>query len=349
MLKPPKLNPGDKVAAITLSWGGAGLMPHRYQAGKHQLEDEFGVTVIETPHALRDPDWISRNPQARADDLMQAFVDPSIKAIISMIGGDDSLRILPYLDLDVIRSNPKIFMGFSDTTVTHFACWKAGLSSFYGPSFMAGFAENGGMFPYMVDSVRRTLFSAEPIDQLQPNTDAWTVEFLDWADPANQTRKRQLNPTTGWRWVQGQGSKRGHLLGGCLEVMDWLRGTDYFPPPSDWQNAILFIETSEEAPSPEQVARMLRPLAAMGVFKNLSGILVGRPGGNIPPERFPQYDEALLKIVVEEEGLVDLPIITNMDFGHTDPMLVLPYGIQTEINCDTQQITILESAVQNPV
>ena len=94
---------------------------------------------------LRDPNWISRNPQARADDLMQAFADPSIKAIISMIGGDDSLRILPYIDLDVIRSNPKIFMGYSDTNVTHFACWKAGLSSFYGPSFMAGFAENGGL------------------------------------------------------------------------------------------------------------------------------------------------------------------------------------------------------------
>src|SRR4051794_24882965 len=146
MIKPPKLNPGDKVAAITLSWGGAGLMPHRYEAGKRQLQDEFGLTVVETPHALHDPDWISRNPQARVDDLMQAFADPTIKAIISMIGGEDSVRILPYIDLDVIRTHPKIFMGYSDTTVTHFACWKAGLSSFYGPSFMAGFAENAGMF-----------------------------------------------------------------------------------------------------------------------------------------------------------------------------------------------------------
>jgi len=345
MLKPPKLNAGDKVAAITLSWGGAGLFPYRYEAGKRQLQDEFGVTVVETPHALRDPEWISRNPQARADDLMQAFADPTVKAIFSMIGGEDSVRILPYIDLDVIRTHPKIFLGYSDTTITHFACWKASLSTFYGPSFLAGFAENEGMFPYMVDSVRRTLFSTEPIGQLQPNTDGWTVEMLDWADPANQKRKRQLNPTTGWHWLQGKGIYRGHLIGGCLEVMDWLRGTEYFPSASDWQDAILFVETSEESPSPEQVLRMLRPLAAMGVFKNLSGILVGRPGGNIPPERFVDYDEVLLKIVVEEEGLADLPIITNMDFGHTDPMLVLPYGLQTEINCDSQQITLLESAV----
>lgn len=128
MLKPKKLNSGDKVAAITLSWGGAGLLPYRYEAGKRQLQDMFGVPVVETPHALRDPKWISRNPQARADDLMQAFADPTIKAIISMIGGDDSIRILPLIDLNIIRSNPKIFMGYSDTTVTHFACWKAGLT-----------------------------------------------------------------------------------------------------------------------------------------------------------------------------------------------------------------------------
>lgn len=347
MLKPPKLNPGDKVAAITLSWGGAGLLPYRYEAGKRQLQDAFGVTVVETRYALRDPDWIWRNPQARADDLMEAFADPSIKAIISIIGGDDSMRILPYLDLNVIRSNPKIFMGFSDTNVSHFACWKAGLSSFYGPSFMAGFAENTGLFPYMVDSVRRTLFSSAPIGEILPNTDGWTVEFLDWGDPNNQQRKRQLNPTTGWRWLQGQGVRQGRLMGGCLEVIDWLRGTDFFPPLEDFHNAILFIETSEEAPTPTQVTYMLRALGAMGVLKHLAGVLFARPGGQISPERFGDYDQALLKVLVQEEGLTDLPIITHLDFGHTDPIMVLPYGALAEIDCDQQRLSILDSAVSD--
>lgn len=347
MLKPPKLNPGDKVAAITLSWGGAGLLPYRYEAGKRQLQDAFGVTVVETRYALRDPDWIWRNPQARADDLMEAFADPSIKAIISIIGSDDSMRILPYLDLNVIRSNPKIFMGFSDTNVSHFACWKAGLSSFYGPSFMAGFAENTGLFPYMVDSVRRTLFSSAPIGEILPNTDGWTVEFLDWGDPNNQQRKRQLNPTTGWRWLQGQGVRQGRLMGGCLEVIDWLRGTDFFPPLEDFHNAILFIETSEEAPTPTQVTYMLRALGAMGVLKHLAGVLFARPGGQISPERFGDYDQALLKVLVQEEGLTDLPIITHLDFGHTDPIMVLPYGALAEIDCDQQRLSILDSAVSD--
>ena len=345
MLKPKKLQPGDKVATISLSWGGPGTFLQRYEAGKAQLQDEFGVAVVETPYALHNAAWLQQNPQARADDLMAAFADPTIKAIIATIGGDDSIRTLPYLDLEVIRANPKIFMGYSDTTVTHLACFKMGLVSFYGPSIMAGFAENGGMFPYMVDSVRKTLFSSAPIGEIPPNPDGWTVELLDWAEPANQSRQRQRNPSTGWRFLQGKGVRRGHLIGGCFEVLDWFRGTDFWPEPDLWQDAILFLETSEEAPSPSTVKYGLRTYAAMGILERLAGILFARPGGQIPPEQFAAYDEVLQQVITEEEGLTDLPMITQMDFGHTDPMFVIPYGLQAEINCDTQQLTVIENAV----
>jgi len=345
MIKPPKLQAGDKIAVVSLSWGGPGTFPHRYQAGKQQLETAFGVTVVEMPHALADPEWVARHPQARAADLMAAFADPSIKAIIASIAGDDSIRTLPYTDLNMIRANPKIFMGFSDTTITHFACLKAGLVSFYGPAIMAGFGENGGLFPYMVDSVRRTLFSCAPIGIIQPNQDGWTVEFLDWADPANQSRKRALQAGTGWRWLQGAGIHRGHLIGGCIEVMDWLRGTEFWPSCEQWRNAMLFLETSEEAPSPAAVVLYLRTLAAVGVLPLISGILFARPGGQVAPEKFPDYDQALLQVVVEENGLTDLPIITGMDFGHTDPMFVLPLGVQAEVNCEQRRFAIIESGV----
>lgn len=97
MIKPRRLRPGDTVAAITLSWGGPGAFPHRYEAGKRQFEAEFGVRVVETRHALREPDWIARNPQARADDLMEAFADASIDGIIATIGGHtDPMFVLPY-------------------------------------------------------------------------------------------------------------------------------------------------------------------------------------------------------------------------------------------------------------
>jgi muramoyltetrapeptide carboxypeptidase LdcA involved in peptidoglycan recycling len=126
------LRPGDTIAAVTLSWGGPGTFPHRYEAGVRQLEAAFGVKIRPTPHALREPDWIARNPRARAEDLMAAFADPAVQGIIVTIGGDDSIRTLPFLDLGVIRANPKVFLGFSDTTVTTSPATRRGSAAFTG-------------------------------------------------------------------------------------------------------------------------------------------------------------------------------------------------------------------------
>src|SRR5690606_23782408 len=184
-------------------------------------------------------------------------------------------------------------------------------------SMLAGFAENLGMFPYMVDSVRRTLFSGDPPGLISPNTAGWTCEMLDWAEPALQNQRRKLRPSEPWRWLQGEGFAEGPLIGGCLEVLDWLRGTPVFPPRDQWEGAVVFLETSEEAPSPEAVTRMLRALAAAGALERAAALLFGRPGGaDLDPADFAAYDSALLKFVAEELGRPDMPIVTCMDFGH---------------------------------
>lgn len=344
MRKPDALAPGDRVAAVTLSWGGPGQFPARYEAGKRQLEEEFGLTVVPMRHALRDPDWVRANPAARADDLMQAFADPTIRGVVSTIGGEDSVRILPYLDLSILAAHPKVFLGYSDTTVTHLALHQAGVVSFYGPSIMAGFAENGGMHRYLVDCLRALVFDAWAPD-LEPNRGGWTEEHLDWADPTLQERPRALNPSTGWRVLQGTGTAEGPLLGGCLEVLDWLRGTPVWPEPARWEGAVLFLETSEEGVPPSAVTRFLRSLAAMGVLQRVSALLFGRPGGTRSIDRFPEYDRALLGVVRDELGLTDLPVVAGMDFGHTDPMLTLPYGIPARVDCATPRVSLLEAAV----
>src|SRR5512139_3422422 len=110
MLKPPKLQPDDKVATVSLSWGGPSVFPQRYQVGVQQLQKELGLQVVEMPNTLKPADWLARNPKARADDLMQAFADPSIKGIFATIGGEDSIRLLPFIDYDIIRDNPKVFL-----------------------------------------------------------------------------------------------------------------------------------------------------------------------------------------------------------------------------------------------
>lgn len=142
LIKPPRLRPGDIVATVSLSWGGAGdeNILWRYQQGKARLETRFGLRVVEMPHTLAGTAYAYEHPQERAADLMQAFTDPCIQAIFCCIGGEETIRLLPYIDFAVIRRHPKIFMGYSDTTVNHLMCWKAGLSSFYGPAVLSDFA-----------------------------------------------------------------------------------------------------------------------------------------------------------------------------------------------------------------
>lgn len=342
LLRPPRLRTGDRLAAVSLSWGGPGAFPHRYEAGVRQLEAAFGVTVTPMPNALLDPAWLAANPRARAEDLMAAFADPSIAGIVATIGGDDSIRTLPFVDLAVIAANPKVFLGFSDTTVTHCACLRAGLTSFYGPSIMAGFGENTGLFPYLADGVRRMLF--EPEDRLSwpENTEKWTVEMLDWADPANQEVARRRQPTTGWRWHGGDPAE-GPVVAGCVEVLDWLRGTEWFP---DLDGAVLAIETSEEAPPPVAVARFLRSLGAAGHVDRLEAIVFGRPGGaTLAPEEHLAYDEAILGVVRTEMELDGLPVVTGVDFGHTDPAWTIPIGVTTRVDPEARRVTFLQAGV----
>lgn len=241
LLKPNQLKKGDKVATVSLSWGGAGdeEILWRYQQGKARLETVFGLEVIEMEHTLKGTDYVYAHPEKRAEDLMNAFKDPSIKGIIANIGGIDSIRLLPYIDFDVIRQNPKIFMGYSDSTITHMFCLKAGLSSIYGPTLLVDFAENIEMHPYTVEHLQRTLFQTTPIGEIKPSQD-WTSEFLPWIE-SNKNTARSYAPNQGYELIQGKGIVQGPLLGGCFEVFDELRGTELFPPLETFNQAILFF------------------------------------------------------------------------------------------------------------
>lgn len=332
---PRRLRPGSRVAAATLSWGGPGVFPNRYEAGVRQLEDAFGVEVVELPHTRADPSWLARHPEARADDLHAAFADPAIDGIISTIGGDDSIRLLPHLDLEVLRRNPKVVLGYSDTTVTLLACLRAGLLSFSGPSIMAGFAENGGLHAYLRDGVERMLFHGGPPGAWPELTDGWTAEMPDWADPTNQDWPRPLQQSTGWRWLTRTRPVEGPLLPVCLEVVDWLRGTPWWP---DLDGAVLALETSEEGLPPHAVARFLRVLAITGEAQRLGALLFARPGG-VAVERHADYDAAITGVIRDEERLDDLPIVTNLDFGHTDPIWTLPVGGTVRVDDAAETIT----------
>jgi muramoyltetrapeptide carboxypeptidase LdcA involved in peptidoglycan recycling len=299
-----------------------------------------GDKVVEMSHTLSGSEFIYNHPEKRAEDLMNAFKDKSIKAIFSCIGGYESIRMLPFIDFDIIRNNPKIFIGYSDTTITHMICLKAGISSFYGPSILAEFAENVKMFDYTKYWIKKVLFDNSIIGNID-SSPIWTSEYLPWEEKNKLIeRKTQLN--SGYELLQGKGSVRGQLIGGCMEVLEMVKGTELWPSIDSWDNSIIFFETSEEKPEPKYVEYWLRNYGSQGILQKAKGIMFGKPYDDVYYE---EYKEVILKVVREELKLVDLPILYNVNFGHTAPMITIPYGAIGEIDCDKKSFSILDSGV----
>lgn len=344
LTRPPALRPGDRVAVVSPSWGGAAVFPHRFDTGVAALRDLLGVEVVEMPHTRADADWLRINPKARADDLMMAFSDPAINGVISAIGGDDCIRLMPHLDLSIIRDNPKVFMGFSDTTALHFACMTAGLAPFYGPSVMAGFGESGGVHGFTKRGVLRALCQTGPMGVVSDNTDGWTCAFQDWADPGLQSVARPLHPATPPVMVQGQGVVQGRLIGGCFEVLEMIKATPWWPAPNAWDGAILFLETSEENPDPAQVGRWLMNYAAQGILQRINGMIIARPEA-APETGYREQLHDSIRTAMREADLPNLPIMADLDFGHTQPMMTLPYGAMCVLDSTALTLCITEPGV----
>lgn len=342
LVKPKKLEFGDKVATVSLSWGGAGdkSLLWRYELGKKRLQELWGFQVVEMDNTLKGSEFVYNHPEKRAADLMKAFRDPSIKAIFSCIGGDDSIRMLPYIDFDIIETNPKIFIGYSDTTVTHFMCMKTGLSSFYGPSILAEFAENINIFDYTKDNFEKVLLKTEVIGEIKAAKE-WTGERIEWTED-NKTIAKKMEKNLGYEVLQGKGIATGHLIGGCIEVMEMMKGTSLWPTIDEFKGALLFFDTSEDMPHPNLIKYWLRNYGAQGILQNISGILWSKPYEN---KYYEEYKEVILT-VMKEYNLQALPILYNMNFGHTEPMITIPYGAMGQIDCEKGTFSILENGVK---
>jgi len=341
-IKPPRLKPGDTVAVVSTSWGGPSVFPHVFDRGLDVLRRVFGLEVRELPTARMAARELGENPRRRADDLNAAFADSSIRAIIVSIGGVDSVRILEHLDVSLAVADPKILLGFSDSATQLVFYNQAGLVTFNGPSVMAGFAQLE-RFDGLAAHVRALLFEPEGSYEYRPYAD-WTDGYRDWHDPSNAGEVGERRPHDGWHWPQGSGRVEGRLFGGCADVLEMMKGTRFWPEPEFWRDRILFLETSEDKPTPETVGYWLRNYGVQGVFDRVSGALIGRARGYSDSEKV-QLDEMVVRVIAREFGAGALPIATNLDFGHTDPQWILPLGVRAEIDVDARRFRLLEPAV----
>lgn len=355
MIKPTRLKKGDRVAILSLSRGllGESFVSHNLEIASKRLI-EFGLEPVVMKNALKGIDYLEKHPQARAEDLIEAFSDPNIKGIICAIGGNDTYRTLPYLlenqkFTELVKNNPKIFTGFSDTTVNHLMFYKLGLTTYYGMSLIPDIGEiSTHMLPYTEKYFRYYLSTSPSYERILPSN-IWYDERSDFSAKAIGTDRVSHQDLKGFELLQGQPIFEGRLLGGCIDSLyDMLSPYTHvdepliidkysiFPSLEDWKEKILFIETSEIKEPPETFRKMLAKLKEKNIFDVISGIIFGKPQDEV-------FYEEYKKILVESVDNKNLPIAYNINFGHATPRCILPLGIKVRVNIEKQEIQLLES------
>ena len=344
-----KLRRCDKVAIVSLSSGmlGEPFCSHNIEIGVKRLK-EYGLEPVFMPNSLKGVEYLKANPGARAKDLKDAFLDNSIAGIICAIGGDDTYRLLPYLledkeFIDAVHKNPKLFTGFSDTTINHLMFYKLGLSTYYGPNFICDLSEiSDEMLSYSRKAFESYIEGHEYREIT--SSEIWYEERTDFSEKAVGTDRKSHKEEHGFELLQGKEHFEGRLLGGCLDSFyDILTTTRYedenavcekyglFPDVEEWKDKIIFIETSEEKPVPQLFEKEISMLKDKGVFEVVSGVLVGKPQDEA---YYDEYKEILVRVIDDPE----LPVVYNVNFGHAAPRCTLQYGIVAKVDMRKKKI-----------
>ncbi len=343
MQVPKRLEKNDKIAIVSLSTGllGEKSLVHKYDIAKERLEKDFGLKVVVMENTLKGVDYLYNHPEARAKDLMDAFKDDTIKGIFCAIGGNDTIRLLPYIDFSVIKNNPKVFMGYSDSTINHFMMYKANLVSYYGPSIMCEIADYGKMPDYVKSAIENILFKDSKGYSVL-SSQYWSNDFVPWDIKNIAVSKKMVKEEHGYEILQGTGKATGKLLGGCIDVFPVINGTILWPSLDEWKDKILLLETSDEQISPFLLTAYLRNLGAQGIFDVVRGIIIGKPYNE---KYYDEYKDVYTQ-VLKEYHRQDLPVLYNVNIGHAFFTGILPLGIELEIDLSKKTITFLESATK---
>jgi len=338
---PEKPRPGDRVAVLSPGAALPAVFPGPFELGLARLEEHFELSAVEFPTTRK----LGSTPEERAADVHAAFADPEIKAILTSIGGDDQLKVLRHLDADLLRANPKPFFGLSDNTNLQLFLWNLGIVSYSGGTVMTLLGRSGAMNPHSVEALEAALFTHDWYD-LRP-ADTYTDLNRDWKDPANLELEPEMLPGTGWQWYGASHPVEGRLWGGCLEIVDWhLRAGRYLQPNEAYAGSVLFLETSEEMPSDEEVYRILMCMGERGLLQQFAGLLMGRAKARnfaqTSLEKALEYVDAQRAAVLRAFGEYhpDIPLVFDVDFGHTDPQLAIPTGGEVRIDPAAETVSV---------
>ncbi len=316
VIRPAALREGDTVGLITPSTyvSDPDTLATADRTMKHfNLKAKWGRNV------RKKSGYLGGTVQERIDDLHAMFRDPEVKAVFALRGGYGSAQMLDRIDYDLIRTHPKIFLGYSDITAMHLAIHqKTGLVTFHGPVVLSHFTD------YTQEHFRRALFGTGPIG---------LVTNPDEANP--------LRPAHTLRTIR-PGKARGPLIGGNLTLISTTMGTPY---EIDTRGRILFIEDVDE--EPYRIDRMLTQLRLAGKFDAAAGIIFGECADCRPKDYKPSFNSTFTLGELEDAffGELRIPVLSGLTIGHTDDQLTLPLGVMASLDADKGQLVIEDAAV----
>ena len=315
IIKPRKLQPGSGVGLV--SPAGTTFITEDINIVQDAIK-ALGLVPHLAPHLLDQYGYLAGKDKDRANDINQFFADPKIDLLLPIRGGWGCARILPYLDYNLIKNNPKIIIGFSDLTSLLMAIYtQSGLVTFHGPNGFTSWR------PQQVNSFKQALFTEEKIS------------FQNEKDPDDNNRLMQVKNRI---QTITPGTARGKLIGGNLSVLSAIIGSPYVP---DFTGHILFIEDVGE--NIYRIDRMITHLKVAGILDKLSGFIFGECTNCLPNGDYASL--TLEQVLNDHIKPLGIPAWIGAQIGHIEPILTFPMGIEVEINANLGTINYLEAGV----
>jgi muramoyltetrapeptide carboxypeptidase LdcA involved in peptidoglycan recycling len=328
LVHPPKASPGDRVAVLSPSFAAPAVGPEVHEQAMARIRDLLGLEPVEYPTTRR----LDATPEDRAADLNAAFGDPEIRAVLATVGGDDEITVIPHIDPDLVRADPKPFLGYSDNTNLLSWLWTQGVAAFHGGSTQVHLGAGPGVDDLHLRSLRAALFEGGRLEITEPG------ESEDygprWEQHAALTTYGEREPTEPWTWSGPERSVTGPTWGGSIEVLQWILTAGRFPAdPAVLEGGVLLLESTEDLIPATEFGHIARSLGERGLLGAVDAVVIARPAASTDehrpgPDARAAHRAEQRAAALEQIGRYnpDAVVVIGVPFGHTRPQWVLPYG-----------------------
>ncbi|MBG6216168.1 muramoyltetrapeptide carboxypeptidase LdcA involved in peptidoglycan recycling [Arthrobacter sp. CAN_A6] len=324
----PKATAGDRVAVLSPAFAAPAVSEAVHEQAMRRLMEATGLVPVEYPTTRQ----LNASAENRAADITAAFADPTIRAVLATVGGDDQVTVIKHIDAEVLAANPKPFLGYSDNTNLHHLLWSYGIPSYYGGSTQVHLGAGPRLDDVHLHSLRAALLDGGTIELTDPGE---SEDFgIPWTDPRALDQFGVRETTEPWTWAGPSTVVEGRSWGGCLEVIDQIAVADRMPSVAAFQGTVLLFETSEELPTADEVKRWVRALGERGILEAAAGVLVARPPTSQLGHPIPGTDTRARLRAAQRETIIEQITVYNPDavvcvgvpFGHTRPQWIIPHG-----------------------